>query len=246
MQVKQESIFKDIPELRWVETKSEDSKRSIKSYVLRTSYLKSFQLEAVKKYYATYGIPFERKTLDYKEVYGNDNPLIIEIGFGMGTATERIAKERNQFNYLGLEVFLSGFTKLLDRVGTEQLDNVRLMRFDAVEVLNAMIPDNSVAGFHIFFPDPWPKKRQQKRRLIQVPFATLLASKLVKGGYIYCATDWEEYAYQMIEVFDQVPSLENKFKGFCPPVTWRDTTKFEQKGLDKSHPINEVWVEKRI
>ncbi|MBG0767098.1 MAG: tRNA (guanosine(46)-N7)-methyltransferase TrmB, partial [Spirochaetaceae bacterium] len=164
---------------------------------------------------------------------------------GMGTATSRIAKERSQFNYLGLDVFLSGFTKLLDVVGREQLDNVRLMRFDAVEVLRSMIPDNSVAGFHIFFPDPWPKKRQQKRRLIQEPFASLLASKLVKGGYIYCVTDWEEYAYQMLEVFKKTETLVNPHDGFAPPVPWRDTTRFEEKGLAKAHPINEVWVEKR-
>ena len=245
MQVTQDTIFQDIPELQWVESRREGARRPVKSYVLRGCYLKTFQVEAVKRYYATYGIPFRQELMDYSQVYGNENPLVIEIGFGMGSATSRIAKERNQFNYLGLEVFLSGFTKLLDVVGREGLDNVRLMRFDAVEVLRSMIPDNSVAGFHIFFPDPWPKKRQQKRRLIQQPFASLLASKLVQGGYIYCVTDWEEYAHQMLEVFDNTPSLVNPHGGFAPPVPWRDTTRFEQKGLAKSHPINEVWVEKR-
>ncbi|MGH0053019.1 MAG: tRNA (guanosine(46)-N7)-methyltransferase TrmB [Sphaerochaetaceae bacterium] len=245
MQVTQDTIFRDIPELQWVESRQDETKRSIKSYVLRGSYLKKFQMEAVRQYYTTYGVPFERKMLDYSQVYGNDNPVIIEIGFGMGSATARIAKERNQFNYLGLEVFLSGFTKLLDSVGREQLDNVRLMRFDAVEVLRTMIPDDSVAGFHIFFPDPWPKKRQQKRRLIQQPFAALLASKLVKDGYIYCVTDWEEYAYQMVDVFHKTKGLTNPYGGFSPPISWRDTTRFEQKGLAKNHPINEVWVEKR-
>ncbi|MGE4453940.1 MAG: tRNA (guanosine(46)-N7)-methyltransferase TrmB [Sphaerochaeta sp.] len=244
MQVTQDSIFQDIPELQWVESREEGARRSIKSYVLRGSYLKSFQAEAVRNYYGTYGIPFKKEVLDYKEVYGNDKPVIIEIGFGMGTATARIAKERSQFNYLGLEVFLSGFTKLLDVVGKQQIENVRLMRFDAVEVLKTMIPDESVYGFHIFFPDPWPKKRQQKRRLIQLPFARLLASKLVGGGYIYCVTDWEEYAHQMLEVFGQSEGLVNPHDGFAPPIPWRDTTRFEQKGLAKEHPINEVWVEK--
>jgi tRNA (guanine-N7-)-methyltransferase len=119
------------------------------------------------------------------------------------------------------------------------------MRFDAVEVLTNMVEDASVAGFHIFFPDPWPKKRQQKRRLIQAPFARLLASKLKAGGYIYCVTDWEEYAQQMLDVLSHTEGLSNPYSGFCPPVGWRDTTKFEQKGLAKQHPINEVWFEKR-
>ena len=163
---------------------------------------------------------------------------------GRGTSTERIARERSEYNYLGIEVFLSGFSKLMDSVGKQGLENVRLMRFDAVQVLNSMIEDGSVAGFHIFFPDPWPKKRQQKRRLIQVPLARLMAQKLQKGGYIYCVTDWEEYAFQMLDVFSQVEDLVNPYGGFAPPREWRPTTKFEQKGLAQDNPINEVWVEK--
>lgn len=241
----QEQIFKDIPELKWVENREEGTPREVKSYVLRGSYLKDFQVQAVRRYYHHYGIPFSSQVLDFKEVFNNNNPVVIEIGFGMGTATLRIAKERTQYNYLCLEVFLAGFTKLLDKVGSEQLEHVRLMRFDAVEVLRTMIEDNSIAAFHIFFPDPWPKKRQQKRRLIQEPFAQLLASKLQKGGYIYAVTDWEEYAHQMLRVFGNTPSLYNPYETFAPPVPWRDTTRFEQKGLAKDHPINEVWFEKR-
>jgi len=245
MQENQGTIFHDIPELEWVETKEEGKARPIKSYVLRGAYLRTYQTEAIRRYYTTYGIPFKPGLLDWKQVFGNEKPVVIEIGFGMGTATARIAKERNQYNYLGLEVFLSGFAKLLHAVGEGKLDNVRLMRFDAVEVLTNMVEDASVAGFHIFFPDPWPKKRQQKRRLIQAPFARLLASKLKAGGYIYCVTDWEEYAQQMLDVLSHTEGLSNPYSGFCPPVGWRDTTKFEQKGLAKQHPINEVWFEKR-
>jgi tRNA (guanine-N7-)-methyltransferase len=244
MKTRQETIFQDIPELKWVETREEGTPREVKSYVLRGSYLKEFQLQAVRRYYDHYGIPFSHEVLDFKEVFKNDKPVIMEIGFGMGHATARIAKERDQYNYLCLEVFLSGFTKLLDKVGSEQIENVRLMRFDAVEVLRHMIADGSVAGFHIFFPDPWPKKRQQKRRLIQEPFARLLSSKLQRGGYIYAVTDWEEYAFQMLQVFDSIESLYNPNHGFSEPVAWRDTTRFEEKGLAKAHPINEVWVEK--
>ncbi len=245
MQENQGTIFQDIPELEWVETKEEGKERPIKSYVLRGSYLRTYQLQAIRRYYTAYGIPFKPGLLDWKQVFGNDKPVVIEIGFGMGTATARIAKERSQYNYLGLEVFLSGFAKLLHAVGEGNLDNVRLMRFDAVEVLTNMVEDASIAGFHIFFPDPWPKKRQQKRRLIQEPFARLLACKLRQGGYIYCVTDWEEYALQMLDVLSHTEGLSNPYSGFCPPVGWRDTTKFEQKGLAKQHPINEVWFEKR-
>lgn len=244
MQENQDSIFADIPELKWVESREERAHREIKSYVLRSSYLRTFQVEAVRKYYATYGLPFSQQILDFPTLFGNDKPVVIEIGFGMGTSTARIAKDRDQFNYLGLEVFLSGFTKLLDVVGTEKLDNVRLMRFDAVQVLTSMVADDSVAGFHIFFPDPWPKKRQQKRRLIQAPFANLLQQKLKKGGYMYCVTDWEEYAHQMLEVLTQTENMVNPYEGFAPPRPWRPTTKFEQKGLLQKNPINEVWFEK--
>jgi tRNA (guanine-N7-)-methyltransferase len=245
MQENQDSIFRDIPELKWVENRPEGSRRGIKSYVLRSSYLRTFQVEAIRKYYHAYGIAYTDRIFPFREMFGNEKPVVIEIGFGMGTSTERIAKERSEYNYLGIEVFLSGFAKLMDRVGSEGLDNVRLMRFDAVQVLEHMVEDGSVAGFHIFFPDPWPKKRQQKRRLIQPPFASLLARKLKVGGYVYCVTDWEEYAFQMLDVLSGTEGLRNPYDGFAPPRPWRPTTKFEQKGLAQDNPINEVWFEKR-
>ncbi len=238
------TIFDEIPSLAKVEDREFGTPRTIKSFVLRSAGLKAFQLEALRQYYPTHVIEYKKEILDWKNVFGNDKPVIIEIGFGMGTSTHRIAKDRSSYNYLGLEVFLSGFAKLLSLIGKDNLDNIRIMRFDAVEVLNQMIADGSVAGFHIFFPDPWPKKKHQKRRLIQEPLAKLIASKLEKGGYIYCVTDWEEYAYQMLSVFAKVPSLTNPYDGFAPPRQWRPTTSFEQKGLEQEFPINEVWVEK--
>lgn len=239
----QDTIYADVPELGVVER---DDRRSIKSFVLRGTRLKRFQVEAVRAYYADYAIPYEPKTLDFAQVFGNDRPVIIEIGFGMGVATHLIAKERSRYNYLGIEVFLSGFTKLLDKVGKEELDNVRLMRFDAVAVLEQMVADSSVSGFHIFFPDPWPKKRQHKRRLIQKEFAALLAKKLIPGGYIYAVTDWVPYAEQMLEVFSGIEELINPYDGFCPPVSWRPETRFEEKGRAQEHRINEVWIEKKM
>ena len=245
MREKQTDVFDDIPELGQVEVRAAGERREIKSYVLRGSHLHAFQVDALKNFYPTYGIPYKKERLDWKNVFGNDNPVIVEIGFGMGDSTVRIAQDRSQYNYLGLEVFLSGFAKLLHECGTRPLPNVRLMRFDAVQVLNDMVADSSVAGFHIFFPDPWPKKKHHKRRLVQQPLAELMYAKLAPGGYIYCVTDWKEYAEQMLEVFEAVPGLKNPYGGFAPPRPWRPTTKFEQKGLAKDYEISEVWVEKR-
>ncbi len=240
-----DSIFNEIPSLAKVEDREVGTPRKIKSFVLRSAGLKPFQVEAIRRYYPSHVVEYQKEVLDFAQVFGNDKPLIIEIGFGMGTSSHRIAKDREQYNYLGLEVFLSGFAKLLSLIGKDDLQNIRIMRFDAVEVLTHMVAEGSVAGFHIFFPDPWPKKKHHKRRLIQEPLATLLASRLQKGGYIYCVTDWEEYAYQMLDVFATIPSLTNPYGGFAPPRPWRPTTSFEQKGLQQEFPINEVWVEKR-
>jgi tRNA (guanine-N7-)-methyltransferase len=242
MRETQQTIYDDIPELEQVAT---GASGLIKSYVLRTTRIKTFQVEAVRSYYHDWAIPFAAKQVDLNRYYPSVQPLIIEIGFGMGTATEIIARERPQYNYLGIEVFLGGFTKLLSQVGSQNLKNIRLMRHDAVEVLTTMVEDQSVDGFHIFFPDPWPKKRHHKRRLIQESFAALLASKLKRGGYIYCVTDWLEYALQMVEVFDNTAGLNNPSGGFCDPVAWRPETRFERKGVDQRHTISEIWVEKQ-
>ncbi len=237
-------IFEKIPELRILERRNENSWREIKSYVLRGQKLKSFQIEALDKHFYEYAIVHSMEKLDFKKVFGNDNPVIIEIGFGMGESTAKIARENPNINYLGIEVFLYGFSKLLSVIANEGLSNVRIMRFDAVQVLEDMIEDESVAGFHIFFPDPWPKKRHHKKRLIQGPFTTLLSQKLKKGGYIYCVTDWQEYATQMLEVLAKTPNMVNAYEDFATPRPWRPQTSFERKGLEKEYQINEVWFEK--
>ena len=241
----EKGIFDLFPELARVERRQENGYREIKSFVLRGQKLKDFQIKALKEHFRDYAIVYNQdKPLDCEAIFGNRNPVIMEIGFGMGESTLKIAKENPDKNYIGIEVFLYGFSKLLANASKENLTNLRLMRFDAVQVLQDMVPDNSVDGFHVFFPDPWPKKRHHKKRLIQVPFATLLASKLKKGGYIYCVTDWEEYADQMLEVFSQVEMLSNPYNGFAPSVPWRPETGFERKGLEKDYKINEVWVVK--
>jgi len=246
MREKAQSIYDEYPELAIVEKKDvENKKREVHSFVIRTNKLHTFQLDAVKNYYDHYVIRYKNEKLDFNKIFNNNKPIIIEIGFGTGESTYRIAKERDEFNYIAIEVFLNGFTKLLSVVGNEKIENVRLMRFDAVAVLNDMVKDNSIAGFHIFFPDPWPKKKHHKRRLIQTSFTNLLSKKLKSNGYIYCVTDWQEYADQMLEVLSETDNMQNLYDGFASSREWRPTTKYERRGVKLDYNINEVWFEKK-
>ena len=235
-----EELFEKINKIEIRESKE----RTVKSYVLRNNVISPKAERILKSYMGEYGLFFDDGYLDYSKVFGNDNPVIIEIGFGMGDTTAEVAMRRPEFNYIGIEVFLQGFVNLLSILGDRHIENVRIMRFNAVDVLNHMIADESVAGFHVFFPDPWQKKRHHKRRLMNPDFLHLLATKLKKGGYVYMVTDWEEYAEEVLEFSQNETLLENPFGGFAPPVTWRPVTKFEQKGLDKEHTINEIWLER--
>lgn len=223
----------------------EGKERQIKSYVLRNNVLDDKDKEIVTKYFPSNGLFFENEPMDYKKVFGNENPVVIEIGFGMGDSTAKIAMVRPEVNFIGLEVYLKGYVKLLNLLGSYGIKNVKIMRFNAVDVLNVMIPDNSVDGFHVFFPDPWPKKKHHKRRIMNQDFLNLLARKLKKGGYFYMVTDWEEYAEEVLALVDNEPLLMNPHNGFAPPVKWRPTTKFEKKGMEKDYNINEIWFEKR-
>ncbi len=219
--------------------------RTIKSYVLRNNLLSDEQRAIVLDTFPKYGVFFDKeKKLSSKYLFDNENPLIIEIGFGMGASTQIVAQDNPDTNYLGLEVYLEGVVRLLRDINRRELNNLKVMRFNAVDVLENMVDDNSLDGFHIFFPDPWPKKKHHKRRLIQPPFVNLLARKLKKGGYIYLATDWQEYADSMLEVLSGEPLLKNRYDGFATAQEWRPMTKFEKKGLDKDYKINEVLFEK--
>ena len=149
------------------------------------------------------------------EIFGNTNPVVLEIGFGMGAATAQIASEHPDINYLGLEVHVPGVGKLLGEIKRLQLKNVYIIEHDALEVLETMIPDNSLEGIHVFFPDPWPKKKHHKRRLMQRPNTNLMAQKLAYGGYLYFATDWEEYGQLALEELTQTESLHNRYEAFA-------------------------------
>ena len=216
--------------------------RDVRSYVLRGRNYGESEKQTVRKYLEKHAIFYKDSFLDWEELFGNSKPVVIEIGFGMGDTTKTIALQRPEYNYIGIEVFLEGFIKLLKQIGDNGIDNLRIMRFNAVDVLNHMVKDGSVSGFHVFFPDPWPKKKHHKRRLMSTSFLNLLSTKLVPGGYIYMATDWEPYAQEVLENAEQTETLENPYGGFSPPVPWRPVTKFEQKGLDKDHRICEIWL----
>lgn len=223
--------------------------RTIKSYALRDSTLDEERRRILLANFERYGAVFKDEPTDMHTLFNDPSKdVIIEIGFGMGSSTQLIARDRDEYNYLGLEVYLNGYVKLMRDVAKMGLDNIRLMRFNAVDVLERMVPDSSIKGFHIFFPDPWQKKRHHKRRLIQPAFVHLLTQKLVPGGYIYAVTDWEEYAEWMMEVFSSEPGLINPAGAgsYSAPIPWRPETKFERKGLEKEHVIRELWFERPL
>ncbi len=186
-------------------------------------------------------LPYGETLLDFESIFSSPEGVVLEIGFGMGDATHQIASENPGKAYLGVEVHKPGVGKLLDRIEKRGLTNIRIVEHDVCEVLRSMIPPSSLEGIHIFFPDPWPKKKHHKRRLIQEPFLTELAEHLKPGGYLYAATDWDDYAEQMLEVLSTNGLLENRYQDFADPQKWRPLTNFEQKGLKKSHRIHELY-----
>lgn len=192
-----------------------------------------------------WGIPYVSGRLDLATAFGRNAPVILEIGFGMGRTTAEIAEAHPQNDYLGVEVHTPGVGSLLKEIQTRQLSNVRIIQHDAVEVITRMLADNALAGIHIYFPDPWPKKRHHKRRLIQPDFVSLLVQKLSPGGYLHCATDWEEYAQQMLEVLSAEPQLRNTTEGFSSRPEWRPITKFEQRGLKLGHGVWDLLFVRR-
>lgn len=219
-------------------------RREIKTYVLRIGRMTAAQEKAYEELSPHYCIPYENKKLNLMDIFGNSNPVIIEIGFGMGDATWQIAKANPDINYLGIEVHRPGVGKLLNEIKKNDLKNLLIIEHDALEVLENMIADNCVNGFHIFFPDPWPKKKHHKRRIIQRPRTNLMAQKLAPGGYLYFVTDIIEYAEFGLEELTLTEHLKNKYEGFAEPQPWRMQTKFERKGLSADRSITEIFFEK--
>ena len=219
--------------------------RPIRSFVLRQGRVSNAQQRYHETMMAQIGIPYAPTRLDLDHVFGRHAPRIFEIGFGMGETSAAIAAAHPENDYLGVEVHTPGVGSLCKLIAENNIANQRIVQHDAVEVLRDMIQPGVLSGVHIFFPDPWPKARHHKRRLIQPPLVALLASRLAPGGYIHCATDWEEYAQQMLEVLSAEASLENTADGFAPRPDYRPLTKFEQRGLRLGHGVWDVIFRKK-
>jgi tRNA (guanine-N7-)-methyltransferase len=218
----------------------------IRSFVVRAGRMGPGQARALATLSSRYVVPFADAALDAAALFGRSAPLVIEIGFGMGAATAAIAGARPEVDFLGIEVHPPGVGALLQRIDEGQLGNVRIVQHDAVEVLQSMIAPQSLAGAHLFFPDPWPKKRHHKRRLVQPAFVQLLASRLAAGATLHCATDWEPYAEQMLAVLTAEPSLVNAAgESFADRPASRPLTKFEQRGIARGHGVRDLVFKKR-
>jgi len=217
----------------------------IRSFVNRRSHITQGQQEAIDAFLTKWSLAYRPSLLNLTETFERDAPTILEIGFGMGETTEKIALARPHDNFLGVEVFNAGVGALLKRIEASSLNNIRIIQHDAVEVLRDMLAPQSLAGVHIYFPDPWPKTRHHKRRLIQPPLIELLASRMAPGAYIHCATDWQHYAEQMLTVLSAETSLQNTCEGFAPRPEFRPLTKFENRGLRLGHGVWDVIFTKR-
>jgi tRNA (guanine-N7-)-methyltransferase len=212
-------------------------RRPIRSFVLRTGRMGTGQMRALETLSPLYVLPYAPQPLDASQAFGRTAPLVLEIGFGMGDATAAIAQALPGTDFLGVEVHTPGVGALLKHIDERKLVNLRIVQHDAVEVLDHMLAPGSLAGVHIFFPDPWHKKKHNKRRLIQAPFVAKLVTRLAPGGYLHCATDWQPYAEQMLEVLSAEPGLRNTAEGYAPKPEYRPLTKFENRGLKLGHGV---------
>ncbi len=214
--------------------------RTIKTYVLRAGRMGTGQMRAFDLHGPQFLVPYQADRLDVPAAFGRAAPLILEIGFGMGDATAKIAQVRPDDNFLCCEVHEPGVGALLKRCGEERIGNIRIVQHDAVEVMDHMLGTESLDGVHIFFPDPWHKSRHHKRRLIQPPFVQRLAQHIKPGGYLHLATDWQPYSEQMLAVVSAEPLLHNTAtdpSGFASKPDYRPLTKFENRGLKLGHGV---------
>jgi tRNA (guanine-N7-)-methyltransferase len=221
------------------------ARRAIRSFVLRQGRVSPAQARAHEALLPVYGIAFSPRTLDLAGVFGREAPKILEVGFGMGETTAAIAAAHPGNDYLGIEVHTPGVGSLLKSIAAGRLANVRIIQHDAVEVLEKMLAPASLDGCHIFFPDPWPKKRHHKRRLLQPALVALVASRLKPGAYLHVATDWEEYAAQILAVLSAEPLLVNTADGYAPRPASRPQTKFETRGLRLGHRVWDIVFRRR-
>jgi tRNA (guanine-N7-)-methyltransferase len=219
--------------------------RRIRSFVTRAGRVSTGQRRALEELGPRLVVPFASTVTDWDAVFGRRAPRVLEIGFGMGATTAEIASHRPGDDFIGVEVHEPGVGALLKLIGEQGLPNIRIVQHDAVEVLEQMIAPASLDGMHIFFPDPWHKARHHKRRLIQPKFVALLVSRLKPGAYLHCATDWQNYAEQMLDVLGAEPALENTADGYAPRPEYRPVTKFERRGLRLGHGVWDLVFKRR-
>ncbi|OIJ92086.1 tRNA (guanosine(46)-N7)-methyltransferase TrmB [Streptomyces colonosanans] len=217
--------------------------RRIRSFQPRRSRVTAGQADALQRLWPTWGLDIDgQRIVDLSELFGNTNPVVLEIGFGMGEATARMAADAPDTNILAVDVHTPGQGNLLTLADRNRLANIRVGNGDAIILLREMLAPDSLDGLRVYFPDPWPKKRHHKRRLIQPEFLALAASRLRPGALVHCATDWEPYAEQMLEVLTAHPDFENTQPdgGYAPRPEFRPLTRFEGQGLDKGHVVNDL------
>jgi tRNA (guanine-N7-)-methyltransferase len=223
--------------------------RHIRSFAMRRGHVTAAQRRAFEELLPAYALPFAPAPLDARAVFGREAPLVLEIGFGMGETTAAIAQVHPEIDFLGVEVYVAGIGALARRAHEAGLTNLRIVQHDAVEVVRDMIAPGSLHGVHLFFPDPWPKARHHKRRLLAQPFAGQLAERLRPGGTLHCATDWEPYAEQMLAVLSEEPRLRNLHAGYAPaprsPWCERPQTKFHARGTRLGHGVRDLVFERR-
>ena len=218
--------------------------KTIKSYVRRAGRTTTGQTKAFEELGPKFLLPYAESEINVAAVFGRSAPTILEIGFGMGEATAHIAALLPEKNFLCCEVHEPGVGALLKRIGEQHLSNIRILAHDAVEVIDHMLPRQSMDGIHVFFPDPWHKLKHNKRRLLQPMLVAKLAARLKIGGYLHCATDWEPYAQQMLEVLGTEPLLKNTAEGYAPKPAYRPLTKFENRGLKLGHGVWDLVFER--
>ena len=219
---------------------SDAAMRPIRSYVLRQGRMSPAQTRALAEGMPRFGVEYAQAPLEFTQLFGRRAPVVLEIGFGMGETTAAIAHAQPERDFLGIEVHAPGVGALLKRITELALTNVRIVRHDAVAVVDDMIAEGSLAGVHVYFPDPWPKKRHHKRRLLAPDFVHALASRLMPGGYLHAATDWEDYATQILATCAAEPLLVPTAEGFAPRPQWRPQTKFETRGRKLGHGVWDV------
>ncbi|HEX6792683.1 MAG TPA: tRNA (guanosine(46)-N7)-methyltransferase TrmB [Casimicrobiaceae bacterium] len=215
---------------------NDEVRRGVRSFVLRQGRMSPAQQRACDDLYPRYGVA-PAAPLDFRGLFGRDAPVVLEIGFGMGETTAAIAAAQPGLDFLGVEMHWPGVGALLRRIDAARLSNIRVLRHDAVDVVGRMIPPASLARIHVYFPDPWPKKRHHKRRLLQPPFVHALAMALAPGGCLHVATDWADYADEILATLSTEPLLVNTAEGFATRPAWRPLTKFEQRGIARGHAV---------